>query len=34
MENFADEIHQTPDRRPESTKLKYSSRFVISPDDI
>jgi len=34
MENFADEIHQTPDRRPEGTKLKYSSRFVISPDDI
>jgi len=27
MENFADEIHQTPDRRPEGTKLKYFRAF-------
>jgi len=28
MENFGEETHQTPDRRPKCTKLRYSSRFV------
>jgi len=26
--------HEMPDHSPEGTKLRYSSRFVISPDDI
>jgi len=33
LENLAQEICQTPDRRPECTKLNYSLIFVIAPDD-
>jgi len=33
LENFTEEIHEVPDRRPEGTKLRHSSTFVILPDN-
>jgi len=33
LENFAEEIHETPDRHPEDSKLSYSWTFVTTPYD-
>jgi len=33
LENFGEEIHQTPDRHPDGTKHRYSWTFVTTPDD-
>jgi len=34
LENFGEEIHQTPDHHPDGTKFGNSSIFVISRCNI